>query len=103
MERPRHAFADFQRALDLADIVDDRLVEADIVDQRRGARRRADAADAAALFLDVADQRIAAEASTTSRRLRKVGEALAHGVAARLDGEHRLHARLHRLLALRAA
>jgi len=34
---PRHAFADLQGPVDLADIVDDRLVEPYIVHQRRGA------------------------------------------------------------------
>src|SRR5262245_13663434 len=40
--RPRHALADLERARDLADVVDDGLVEAEIVDQGRGARGRAD-------------------------------------------------------------
>src|SRR5262249_59932085 len=35
--RPRHALADLERARDLADVVDDRLVEAEIVDEGRRA------------------------------------------------------------------
>src|SRR5437899_1370093 len=49
-ERAGHALADFQRAFDLADVIDDGFVEADIVEQGRGARRSADADDAAALL-----------------------------------------------------
>src|SRR5215813_7350228 len=49
--RPRHALADLERARDLADVVDDRLVEAEIVDEGRGARGRADPADARARSL----------------------------------------------------
>ena len=88
-----HAFADLQRALDLADIVDDRLVEPDIVDQRRGARRRADAADARALLLDVAHACASSRSFDSITSSRKCVEPLAHGVAARLGGEHLLHAR----------
>src|SRR3954447_26891874 len=39
--RPGHAFADLERARDLADIIDNPLVEPEIVDESRGARGRA--------------------------------------------------------------
>ena len=66
--RARHAFADLQRARDLADIVDDAVVEADIVEQRRGARRRADADDAGAFFLQIAQHREQAQLRQHARR-----------------------------------
>src|SRR6516225_1790981 len=73
--RPRHALADLERARDLADVVDDRLVEAEIVDEGGGARGCADAADARAPLLEVANHR-------EEPKLRK------HRVPARLGGEH---------------
>src|SRR5215470_11101311 len=55
--RPWHALADLERAGDLANVVDHRLVEAEIVDEGGGARGRADPADARAPLLEVADHR----------------------------------------------
>src|SRR3954471_2336708 len=52
---PGHAFADLERARNLADIVNNPLVEPDIVDEGRGARGRADPADACARLLELAD------------------------------------------------
>ena len=60
-----------------------RVVEPDVVDQRRGARRRADAADAAALLLDVADQRMQPQLRQ-HHVVAECREPRAHGVAARL-------------------
>ena len=95
-QRARHAFADLQRALDLADIVDDRRVESDVIDQCRGARGRADAANSTALFLDVADQRMQPVPSRASRR----GESRRGACASRRRrgscGAHLLDAGLHR-------
>src|SRR5262249_49596262 len=91
----RHAFADLERARDLADIVDDRLVEAEIVDEGRGARRRADAADAAALLLEVVDH--AEQAELRQHDVVAEGpQPRQHRLAARLAGEHFRAAVLHR-------
>ena len=88
-ERARHVFADFERALDFADVIYDALVEADIIDERRRPRRRADAADAAALSLM---SRIMAQQPQLGQHhgIAKRGEALAHRLAVRLAGEHLL-------------
>src|SRR5262249_61216406 len=54
---PRHALADLERARDFANVVDDRLVEAEIVDEGRGARGRAGPGAGRAALLEVAGPR----------------------------------------------
>jgi hypothetical protein len=95
----RHAFADLQGALDLDDVADGRGVQANVIDQRRGARRRADAADPPALFHDVTDQRMKS-LFREHHVVTEGGEPLAHRVAGGLAVEHLLDARLHRAGAL---
>src|SRR5262249_2980921 len=94
-ERAGHVHADLQRARDLADIIDDGLVEPDIVDERRGARRRADADDAAAFLLHVADERVEAQLGEHHRVAERL-ELRTHGLAVRLGVAPWLYARLRR-------
>src|SRR5262249_5450017 len=85
--RPRHALADLERARDLANVVDDRLVEAEIVAEGGGAGGAADPADARAPLLEVADQR----EQPKLREHHVVAEDFQpreHRVPARLGGEH---------------
>src|ERR1700733_49300 len=54
-ERPGHTLAELERAPDLAHIINDCLVESDIIHQSRRSRWRANADDASAFFLNIAD------------------------------------------------
>src|SRR5215470_12814399 len=96
--RPRHALADLERARDLADVVDDRLVEAEIIDEGGGARGRADAADARASLLEIANHR----EEPKLRQHHVVAENFQpreHRLPARLGGEHFRDAVIDRLRA----